>query len=574
MLCELRIKNLALIESLHLRFEPENPAGSLIVMTGETGAGKSVMLRAIQLLSGKRAAADWVRRGEELCEVEALFEIEPAHTSLLTRLEEGGFGQESEVVIKRILGANGRSRFYVNGSLASAKVVAELTGEMFDVASQHDQQHLLRVGIHLDLLDTIGDLWPERVTFGENYRHWQRKKIELSTLLQREQEKEQRRDFLQFQVGEIRDAAPQLREDEELNAEKKRLKSVQTLIDLSQESYRLLSGELLDGLGQLRQNVTQLATLDEKAEKFAEEISDYTFQAEDYIEKIRHYRDSLETSPFRLEQISERLDLLSQLKRKYGETIAHILAFAAEGERELEQLENMEKEISTLRQEVELLQNALYTAGNALSAKRRKTAAHFEQAMMAELASLSFSQPVFAVDFSELPTDREAVLAQAGTSGWDTVEFFFSANLGEEPKPLAKIASGGELSRLLLAMKCLLAKKDMVETVIFDEVDTGIGGEAAEAVARKVQELAAHHQVFCITHLPQIAARGEMHLQVAKSVQDSRTHTRVTVLTEEERVQELVRMLAGDSATLQTERWARELLRSGKGRKNGENHHG
>ncbi len=561
MLCELHIKNLALIEELHLRFEPENDTGSLVVMTGETGAGKSVMLRALHLLSGKRAAADWVRSGEESCEVEALFEVDSAHTLLLDRLDEGGFGRSEEVIIKRILGANGRSRFYINGSLAPAKMVGELAPELFDVASQHDQQHLLRTSIHLDLLDTIGDSWQMRLDFGERFRLWQRKKRELSELLQKEQEKEQRRDFLTFQVAEIRDADPQEREDEELIAEKKRLKNGQSLIDISQASYRLLAGELLDGLGDLRQNITQLAAMDEGAAKLAEEISDYTFLAEDYIEKIRHYRDSLESNPHRLDQVNERLDLLSQLKRKYGETIADILLFAQRGEQELEQLENMEKEIAALRDELKQAEEALVAVGKELSAIRRRTAASLETAMGHELSSLSFGQAVFMVRFLNVPQEREAALAKAGASGWDSVEFYFSANKGEEAKPLVKIASGGELSRLLLAMKCLLARKDMVDTVIFDEVDTGIGGEAAEAVARKIQELAAHHQVFCITHLPQIAARGGLHLQVAKSVENERTRTRVSVLDKESRVKEIMRMLAGESATEQTELWARELLK-------------
>lgn len=565
MLCELRVKNLALIESLHLQFTSESSAGSLVVMTGETGAGKSVMLRAIYLLSGRRGSVDWIRSGEESCEVEALFEINPAHTALRTCMEESGFSHEREVVIKRILGANGRSRFYINGSLAPAKIVTEITAEMFDIASQHDQQHLLRTAIHLDLLDTVGELWPRRVAFGEKYRRWQKKKAELSSLLQKEREKEQRRDFLQFQVDEIFKAAPQPQEDEQLTVEKKRLKSAQTLIDLSQESYHLLAGKLFDGLGQLRQNIVQLAALDERAEKLAEEISDYTFLAEDYVEKIRDYKDSLEMNPCRLEEVNERLDLLSQLKRKYGETIEQILEFAKNGEQELVQLENMEKKIIAVRKELDSLQKSLFLAGKELSMSRREIAAGFEQAMVEELSSLSFVQPVFKVNFVNGADDTE-LLDQAGITGWDQVEFFFSANPGEEPKPLAKIASGGELSRLLLALKCLLAKKDMVETVIFDEVDTGIGGEAAEAVARKVQELAAHHQVFCITHLPQIAARGEMHLQVVKSVTDERTHTEVAILNEEERVAELVRMLAGDSATAETEIWARELLRS-SGRK-------
>ncbi|PIE72867.1 MAG: DNA repair protein RecN [Deltaproteobacteria bacterium] len=562
MLCELRIKNLALIESLHLCFQPKNCEGSLIVMTGETGAGKSIMLKALRLLSGKRASADWVRKGEESCEVEALFEFASDHTKLLARLTESGFGGEEQIVIKRIIGRNGRSRFYINNSIASAKMVSALTDELFDIASQHDQQYLLRTGIHLDLLDTVGENWGQRELFGKKYRLWQQKKAELSSVVQREQQQQQRRDFLSFQVAEIREAAPLPGEDEELIAEKRRLKNAQSLIDLSQASYQLLSGELGDGLRLLRQNITQLSSLDEGAVQLAEEISDYSFLAEDYAQKLRRYQDSLENNPYRLEQVNERLDLLAQLKRKYGETLEQVLQFAEKGEFELEQLEKREKEIAVLRQEVATLRRLLYEIGQELSERRQRTAVALEQAMEKELSSLSFGRCAFIVNFADIPQNQQDALKEAGPAGWDSVEFYFTANPGEEPKPLAKIASGGELSRLLLALKCLLASRDKVETVIFDEVDTGVGGEAAEAVARKVRQLAEHHQVFCITHLPQIAARGGVHLQVVKSVTDNRTRTSVALLDHEQRVSELVRMLAGDSATAQTEIWARDLLRS------------
>lgn len=558
MLCELRVKNLALIESLELNFE-QSSTGALVVMTGETGAGKSIMLRAIHLLSGGRASSDWIRSGEDSCEVEALFEINPDHSNLLAKLEDGGFGSETTLVIKRIVSNNGRSRFYINGSLATAKIVANLSLELLNVASQHDHQQLLQSPLHLDFLDTIGDHWKDRAALGEQFSRWQKKKRALEELKLKEREKEQRQDYLKFQVAEIRDAGFEVGEDEELLAEKKRLKNAQALINLSQASYRLLSYELQDGLVQLRQNVSQLAELDNGVVKLAEEISGFTFMAEDYVLELRAYKDSLETDPYRLDQVNERLDLLQQLKRKFGETIEEILQFADSGEEELQHLENMEKEIAALSAEVSSLEKTCSEMAQKLSSKRRKTGMELEKAMGKELTSLAFDSPTFTVEWTKCDEVSENLRA----SGWDRGEFYFSANIGESPKPLAKIASGGELSRLMLAMKCLLAKKDMVETVIFDEVDSGIGGEAAEAVARKIQELAGHHQVFCITHLPQIAARGTLHFQVAKGVQDGRTQTRVSQLLHEKRTKEIVRMLAGDSATEQTLAWAEDLLAKG-----------
>ena len=305
--------------------------------------------------------------------------------------------------------------------------------------------------------------------------------------------------------------------------------------------------------------MAQMAAIDPGAEKLSEDISGYTFLAEDYVEELRGYRDSLQDDPYRLDQVSERIDLLQQLKRKYGDTLETILDYAEQGELELQHLENMEKEIEVLENELKTLERDMCDQGRLLSEKRKKTARDFEKAMARELSSLSFDLAGFRVEWK----DVEQVAETIRSTGWDKGEFFFSANPGEPARPLAKIASGGELSRLMLAIKCLLARKDKVETVIFDEVDAGIGGEAAEAVARKIQELSTHHQVFCITHLPQIAARGTLHFQVSKTVENGRTQSAVARLSEGSRVQELVRMLAGDSATEQTQAWAEELLQKG-----------
>ncbi|MGB3223084.1 MAG: DNA repair protein RecN [Desulforhopalus sp.] len=558
MLCELRVKNLALIEFLELSFD-QGEASGLVVMTGETGAGKSIMLRAIHLLSGGRASADWIRNGAENCEVEALFEINIHHHFLLQKLEEGGFGGDSSLVIKRIISNSGRSRFYVNGSLATAKIVSELTAELLSVASQHDHQQLLQPSLHLDYLDTLGDHWQDRQSLGKVHKDWQDKKAELTALRQQEQEKEQRQDFLRFQVSEIREAALQPGEDEVLLEEKKRLKNAQALITLSQATYKLLSHELMDHLTTLRQNMAQLAAIDPGIVKLSEDVTGYTFLAEDYVNELKAYRASLESDPYRQEQVAERLDLIQQLKRKYGVSVESILEFAEQGELELEHLDNMDKEIAALEKELTALEKDMCDRAGLLSENRMKTAATLEKAMAVELSTLAFNQARFQMVWK----DVEPVPETMKSSGWERGEFFFSANPGEPAKPLAKIASGGELSRLMLAMKCLLARKDMVETVIFDEVDAGIGGEAAEAVARKIQELSAHHQVFCITHLPQIAARGTLHFQVSKKVGDGRTQSAVVRLSSESRVQELVRMLAGDSATEQTQAWAEELLVKG-----------
>ena len=559
MLCELKIENLALIESLHLLFEGDE-SGSLIVMTGETGAGKSIMLRAIKMLAGERANSDWVRSGTEQCTVEALFEINPRHERLLESLVEEGFADETTVIIKRIITEKGRSRLYVNGSPATAKTVRELTANLLNVASQHDHQQLLQPQLHLDFIDTLGEHWPDREGVSRIYADYRQKRAQFAELRKQEQDKEQKRDFLSFQLEEIRTAALQPGEDEALENEKKRLKSGDTLIRLSQESYGLLSSSVMDELARIRKNMAQIAALDEDSVKLAEDMSEYCFQAEDLAVQLRNYRDSLENDPYRLEQVTERIDLIQGLKRKYGETIEEIIVFAGEAEQELERLNSLEIKVSDLEKEIVRTEALLNEKATALSVKRKMAAASISAAMKDELEGLAFNQAVFEVRWLDFEDGAEDI----GPTGMDRVEFYFSANPGEPSRPLAKVASGGELSRLMLAMKCLLAKKDMVETVIFDEVDAGIGGEAAEAVARKIRELSSHHQVFCITHLPQIAARGTGHFVVQKDVRNGRTASTITQLDEKERESEVARMLAGESATVQTHAWARELLQKSR----------
>ena len=559
MLCELKVENLALIESLHLVFEQAGE-GSLVVMTGETGAGKSIMMRAIGLLTGARGSSDWIRSGADSCTVEALFEISEQHRSLLELLEASGFGSDTQVVVKRIISSTGRSRLYVNGSMATARSVTDICYRMLNIASQHDHQRLLQPALHLDFLDTLGDLWGQREAYRELYDGWTEARDQLRELLSSEREREQRLDFLSYQVKEISEVAPEIGEDEQLGTERKRLKNAETLIRLGRESYDLLASQVTDNLAQIRKNVEQLVSLDPEFANLGEELSSYAFLAEDYSSRLRRYCDGLENDPMRLEVINERLDQLQGLKRKYGESIAEVLDYLAGAKREIDRIEHLDKEIEAQRSLTESRERALVEAARELSAQRRDTALKMEQAMDNELLTLAFNSSSVEVRFAE----SGDTVDDLRPTGGDQVEFFFAPNPGEPARPLAKVASGGELSRLMLALKCLLARRDMVETVIFDEVDAGVGGEAAEAVARKIQELAEHHQVLCITHLPQIAARGSQHLKVEKAIAGGRTSTSVLPLAEADRVDELARMLAGESATEQTQAWAEALLEKGR----------
>lgn len=559
MLCELKIENLALIDSAHLCFDRQGET-ALVVMTGETGAGKSIMLRAIGLLTGRRASVDWIRAGEEDCTVEALFEVDDKYQQVRELLSSGGFGDETTIILKRVITRKGRSRIYVNGSLATARFVSEIGHHLINIASQHDHQQLLQPPVHLDLIDTLGDHWPERKHVQKLYENWQQLLQTLAELRSRERDREQRIDFLTYQVNEIRTVNPAEGEDEELIGERKRLKSADALIKLSRESLGILTTTIVDDLNQVRKMIEQLSDLDPEVSGIADDFNEYTYLAEDYISRLRTYSDGLENDPIRLDAANERLAELQTLKRKYGETLSDVLDFAEHSEKELEQIENLDREIAAQQEKIDAVENSLVEAALKLSAGREKTARLLERAMTDELSTLAFNEAHIQVRFEE----HEKCSANLRPTGFDRPELFFKANPGEPPRPLVKIASGGELSRLMLAMKCLLAQKDEVETVIFDEVDAGIGGEAAEAVARKIRELADHHQVICITHLPQIAARGTEHLKVEKAIVNGRTQSTVSVLSEEHRVAELARMLAGSSPTEQTQAWASELLTKGR----------
>ena len=558
MLCELKIDNLALIESLHLDLCSDDRNG-LVVMTGETGAGKSIMLRAIHLLTGGRASVDWIRNGAENCTVEALFTVSSENDLLQCLFEKQGIDVDETLVMKRVVSNKGRSRMYINGSPATAKMAAELAVNLLNVASQHDHQQLLQPWFHLNFIDTIGETWALRRGFDQLFTTWQEKRTELAQLQKQEQEKEQRKDFIKYQLKEIQDVQPVPGEDEALSEEKKRLKSSDTLIKISQKSHKLMEYSLLDGLIQIRMDMIQVAELDSDAKELATEFAGFSYQAEDLVVKLRDYRDSLNNDPYRLDVVNERLNELQGLKRKYGNTLEDVISFAEDAEAELQQIKNLDKALNECEAEAGQLEKELCIQAASLTRKRKKSAVILEKSMGKELASLAFNQSGLEVHFQE--HDQDITALRQG--GWDKVEFFFSANPGEPPRPLVKVASGGELSRLMLAFKCLLAKKDMVETVIFDEVDAGIGGEAAEAVARKIQELSTHHQVFCITHLPQIAARGNTHFLVAKGVEGGRTQSGISLLAPNQRIDEVSRMLAGESVSDQTRAWAKELLEKG-----------
>ena len=562
MLQELRVQNLALIDTLHLDLSVQ-PTG-LIVLTGETGAGKSIILQAINLLTGGRGTASWVRGDSDQADIEAVFTVRPDHAEMRALLDEHALADGEHCIVRRVLTREGRSRLYVNDRTVTGRLAAELTAHLVNIASQHDQQQLLNPRFHLDYLDLFADLWDQRQRFGQLYRRWQQAAQELRQLREREQDKERRRDFLTFQLTEIRKAGVSAGEDEALQRERDRLKASDGLLRLVGDAGRLLADSVSGRLTEIRKNLLQAATLDRDLVPLAERLAAAGYELEDLAALLDKYVDDVPTDPSRLEYISARLAELRQLQRKYGPTLEEVLAFADAAEADLARLEDLEAQIGRVERRVDEAAAAALQVAAALSAARQEAAGRLATGMEQELASLSFPQAVFRVD---LRPPAEEGMAGLQASGADTVEFLFSANPGEPVKPLVRIVSGGELSRLLLAMKCLLARRDQVDTVIFDEVDAGIGGQAAESVADKISELAGHHQVFCITHLPQIAACADLHFRVEKVVEAGRTRTVMVPLDQDEQVAELARMLGGENPTAQTRAYASELFARKSGRK-------
>ena len=567
MLRELKIKNLALIESLHLvlsTHKTDATASSLVVLTGETGAGKSIILQALNLLSACKASSTWIRTGADTASVEAFFEIHPDRKILLDALLEKGFEVNDTLILKRIIRRQGRSRYFINDSMATAAFIEFVCENLFSVASQHEHQILLNPRNHLDFIDSVGELWSQRTEFGELFSHWADLKTQQKKLQQEEEDREQRRDLLSFQLNEINESDIIEHEDEELAAEKKVLKSSDTLMDLGRMSYETLSDAVVTNLGQVRKNLEQMAQYDQTAQEIAERITATGYELDDLTRQLNQYLHEIPSDPMLLEKIEARIDLLQKLKRKYGgqqNLLAEVIQYAEKAEQELSELDSMDQRLEKTVKELALIEKNLATKAELLSVARKKTAGQLEKAIGQELNTLSFTTAEFKAQFEPVEKNIEKL----SLNGWDRIEFMFSANPGEPVKPLVKIASGGELSRLLLGLKCILARRDQVETVIFDEVDAGIGGQAAEDISNKISQLSDHHQVLCITHLPQIASKADEHFKVDKLLKNKRTSTKITLLDDDNRVDELARMLAGESVTDETLAFAKGLLEKGKG---------
>ncbi len=537
MLRYLSIEHLAVIERVEIDFD-----AGFNVLTGETGAGKSILVEAVGLLLGGRASSELVRTGEDTATIQALFEVDG-----------------TEVIVRRELTAQGRSRAFVNGALATAGALKDLAARLIEIHGQHEHQGLLVPESHLDLLDAYAGFESRRENVASLFQRLGALRAELETLRLDERQKLARVDLLTFQRDEITQASPRAGEDEDLIAERSRLANAGRLLQLSAEAYQTLyerDDAVLSGLATVWKRVADLAALDPRAAAYVESRAAISSQLEDLAYFLRDYAEGIDASPGRLQDVEDRLALLERLKRKHGPTLADVLAHRDACVRELALLATADERAAEVERSLQAAERDYLELAQRLSGERREAATRFAKDLVQVVAGLAMERTRFEARFNAEPLPA----SEWGPRGIDRAEFFVSPNPGEDLRPLARIVSGGELSRLMLGIKTLTARKGRGATLIFDEVDAGIGGHTADVVGRRLQDLAGEYQVLCITHLPQIAAHGDVQYHISKQVRGGRTVTRVVRLDTAARETELARMIAGDAASSGMRASAAEML--------------
>jgi DNA repair protein RecN (Recombination protein N) len=561
MLIQLTISNFAIIGHLEIHFKP-----GLNILSGETGAGKSIIINAVNLILGGRASAELIRSGAEEARVEALFHV-PLPSPLTPVLEEMDIPFHGELLIKRHLSREGRNRIVINGSLATLQMLGRLGQMMISISGQHEHQLLLKPENHLALLDDFAGLADERESLRNAFHEHQALREKRDALKKEIREKEERQDLARFQREEIENAALQPGEDEALEAEKRRLLYAEKLTEEIGEAYGSLyerDDSVLSGLSQSLKRLERGADLEERLRTIVKTLASAKAEIEESAMDLRDLQKGIVVDPRRLEEAEERLQLIHKLKRKYGPSIEEILRLKDKLAESLGSLDQRKEDLGRVERQIEEAEKTLLSKATHLSRKRRQAAGRFEDSLKEEFARLSLAGTRFEVPFQDPPESlkagREDLMKRLKAEGLDRVEFMLSPNVGEDLKPLSKIASGGELSRIMLAMKTILARSSSVETIVFDEVDSGIGGATAEVVGDKLRSLAEYHQILCITHLPQIASKGLTHFMVEKEVRDGRTATVISELGHEERVREIARLLGGKKVTPKAVAHARELL--------------
>jgi len=580
MLVELSIQNIAIIDRLRVTFEP-----TLNALTGETGAGKSIIIDALGAVVGGRTSPDMLRSGEERARIEAVFDVTDRNDPALRAvLEEAGIEHEDgTLILSRDLQSNGRSVARINGQTVTVGLLGRVGERLVDIHGQSAHLSLLRPATHLDFLDAYAGLMERRAELATLVHRVRQIRAERAALEQDDRELARRTDLLRFQVDEIASAGLELDEDEILRTERTRLSNASNLQVIADTVYRTLregtpprGTSVVEGLRDVARNLGELAKLDPALAEAESEVDEMVYLLEDVAATIRTYRDTVEDNPARLAEVEERLALIRDLERKYGGTVAEVLAFGEEAERELAMLEGSEERRAQLRdEELDVLRQIGGHAGK-LSQARQKAATRLAKAVEAEIAHLAMGRTRFTVfqtqeeDAEGAPVggdDGNARYLAFDARGVDRVEFLIAPNAGEAPKPLARIASGGETARLMLALKSVLAAADATPTLVFDEVDVGIGGRSGQVIGETLAALAHTHQVLCITHLAQVAAFADGHFRIIKRDVRGRTISDVERLDEPERIEELAAMLDGVPITPAARASARDLAERAAARK-------
>lgn len=555
MLQELSIKDFAIIDEIQISFQPK-----MTVLTGETGAGKSIIIDALGLLAGGRGSTEFIRKGEKKAVIQGLFTL-PREANTYNILEEYGIDSEDgQIILQRDLYRGGRNICRINGMMVNLATLRKVGETLIDIHGQNEHQELMKPENHIDLLDEYDKKTSQlRNQYQVVYQNYRKLKLSMEKKEADEKAWAQRLDMLNFQVKEIEEAGLKINEEDELVEEKNKLDNFQAIHDALELSYQILSGEKIDVVGNLGNAMNELSDVSDLSENLQEintKISDAFYSLEDAARDISDKLDSMEWNGERLNEIEERLELIHQLKRKYGDTIEDILHYHSRIEKELREMENAEQNSEKQERQLSEALEKVKELAIKLSKQRKKSAKKLEKMIHEQLSALYMDKAVFEVKCLNN--------SKLYSKGIDKVEFYIQTNPGEEMGPLAKIASGGELSRIMLALKTIFSQKMGVTSIIFDEVDTGVSGRVAQAIAEKISQISNNSQVLCITHLPQVAAIADNHYYISKSVNDGRTETSLKELDEKQKIREIARMLSGSEITELTLKHAEELIKMSK----------
>ena len=551
MLLEISIKNFAIIEEISLNFEK-----GMTVLTGETGAGKSIIIDAMNMMLGSRATTDVIRHGAPKAEIEGLFAVE-SNRHLTALFEEQGLEWTDELIIRREILQNGRSVSRINGQMVNLSVLKAVGQHLVDIHGQHDQEELMRPQLHITMLDEFGDaaFFQTKAAYRQTFEDYKRLRKQVVELQRNQQENKARIEMLEFQIAEIEAAALEVEEDVRLEQERQRLLNHKMIADTLTNAYTMLDAEEFSSLSNVRSAMNDLESIEEYDPSYKElssQLSETFYALEDITKRLEDVVDGLEFDGNRLMQVESRLDLIHSITRKYGSQVKDVLEYLAQITKEYSLLTGSDLSSEELEKELKRLEKSLVTLAQDLSDQRHTLAQALENEIQQELADLYMDKALFQVRFSKAKFNRE---------GNEAVEFYISTNPGEDFKPLVKVASGGELSRLMLAIKSAFSRKEGKTSIVFDEVDTGVSGRVAQAIAAKIHKIGQNGQVLAISHLPQVIAAADYQFYIEKISDEHSTVSTVRLLNREERIEEIAKMLAGEDLTEAARQQAEQLLK-------------